>query len=246
MRVIPVLDLMRGRAVHARAGHRKAYQPVRSVLAPSSPGDALALAASYRALPGITEIYVADLDAIGGGACQEPLLRQIGELLPTWIDAGLASASDACVVGRVGGVRAIVALETLPSLAVLREIVEEIAPTRVALSLDLRAGVPVTVAAELAGSSPVTIAERGIAAGATSLVVIDLERVGMGSGMDWALVGALRSAHPAVELVAGGGVRDIGDLRRLASAGADAALVASVLHDGRLGASELAALASGG
>ncbi|HEX6535755.1 MAG TPA: HisA/HisF-related TIM barrel protein [Gemmatimonadaceae bacterium] len=243
MRVIPVLDLMRGRAVHARAGRRSEYQPVRSVLAPSTPGDALALAASYRALPGVGELYVADLDAIGGGAWQEPLLRQIAALLPTWVDAGLASASDARVVARVGGVRAIVALETLPSLATLREIVEEIAPTRVALSVDLRAGAPVAAAAELVGASPVAIAERGIAAGATSLVVIDLARVGTGSGVDLALVGALRSALPTVELVAGGGVRGAADLRRLADAGADAALVASVLHDGRLGASELAALA---
>jgi uncharacterized protein related to proFAR isomerase len=37
-----------------------------------------------------------------------------------------------------------------------------------------------------------------------------------------------------VELVAGGGVRDRADLDALADAGADAALVATALHEGRV------------
>jgi uncharacterized protein related to proFAR isomerase len=38
----------------------------------------------------------------------------------------------------------------------------------------------------------------------------------------------------AVDLIAGGGVRGLDDLKALADAGCDAALVASALHDGRL------------
>ena len=39
---------------------------------------------------------------------------------------------------------------------------------------------------------------------------------------------------PDVELVAGGGIRGVEDLLRLAEAGCDAVLVASALHDGRI------------
>jgi len=48
VRVIGVVDLLAGRAVHARAGRRESYEPVRTVAgAPIEPGDGLALAGAY-------------------------------------------------------------------------------------------------------------------------------------------------------------------------------------------------------
>jgi phosphoribosylformimino-5-aminoimidazole carboxamide ribotide isomerase len=44
-----------------------------------------------------------------------------------------------------------------------------------------------------------------------------------------------------VTLLAGGGVRDVEDLRALAARGCDGALVATALHDGRIGARDIAA-----
>ena len=44
----------------------------------------------------------------------------------------------------------------------------------------------------------------------------------------------IRRHHPDLTIVAGGGVRGLDDLKTLADAGCDAALVASALHDGRL------------
>jgi phosphoribosylformimino-5-aminoimidazole carboxamide ribotide isomerase len=41
-------------------------------------------------------------------------------------------------------------------------------------------------------------------------------------------------------VLAGGGVRDLDDLRQLAEFGCDGALVASALHDGRLTAADVA------
>ncbi|MEX2558660.1 MAG: HisA/HisF-related TIM barrel protein, partial [Pirellulales bacterium] len=57
-----------------------------------------------------------------------------------------------------------------------------------------------------------------------------------------ALCRELRQRHQQLELVSGGGVRGLQDLRALAEAGCDAALVASALHDGRLTAGDLAGL----
>ncbi|HVE77890.1 MAG TPA: hypothetical protein VNA89_03460, partial [Gemmatimonadaceae bacterium] len=69
MRVIPVLDLRGGRAVHARGGDRARYEPVRSAVAPAAPpGDALALARGDRDALALADRYVADLAALGGGA----------------------------------------------------------------------------------------------------------------------------------------------------------------------------------
>jgi phosphoribosylformimino-5-aminoimidazole carboxamide ribotide isomerase len=45
---------------------------------------------------------------------------------------------------------------------------------------------------------------------------------------------ALRALDAGLEITVGGGVRSAADLEVLARAGADAALVATALHDGRL------------
>ena len=69
MRIIPVIDLRAGEAVQGTGGDRARYAPVKSALT-SSLGDALALAQAYVAVLGTSELYVADLDAIEGGAAQ--------------------------------------------------------------------------------------------------------------------------------------------------------------------------------
>jgi phosphoribosylformimino-5-aminoimidazole carboxamide ribotide isomerase len=66
--------------------------------------------------------------------------------------------------------------------------------------------------------------------------------VGSGAGPDVALIAELHAAFPDLELLAGGGVRDLEDLRALEAAGASGALVATALHSGVIGARELAGL----
>jgi phosphoribosylformimino-5-aminoimidazole carboxamide ribotide isomerase len=107
----------------------------------------------------------------------------------------------------------------------------------VAFSLDLRAGRPIVPTGSEAlrpGDSPEALAARAAGAGAGTIIVLDLARVGRASGLDCDLVARVRDAAPGVRLAAGGGVRDAGDLERLAAAGCDAALVATALHEGRL------------
>ena len=49
MRIVPVLDLKGGVAVHAVRGERQSYAPVRSVLSPSA--DPVALARAFQERP---------------------------------------------------------------------------------------------------------------------------------------------------------------------------------------------------
>ena len=64
--------------------------------------------------------------------------------------------------------------------------------------------------------------------------MIDLARVGSGSGPPLEAVSELAAGLPGVAIYAGGGVRDDADLRALESAGAAGALVATALHEGRI------------
>jgi phosphoribosylformimino-5-aminoimidazole carboxamide ribotide isomerase len=254
--VIGVLDLAAGRAVHARAGMRELYAPVRAVAgSPIEPGDALALARAYTDRLGVTELYAADLDAIDvddvnasdvahGRTSHATLVAEVAALgAPLWLDAGISSADRARRALSLGAARIVVGLETLPSYAALEEICAVVGGDCVAFSLDLRDGKPVASPRAVERdreTSPHLAAARAADAGVGSVIVIDLARVGTGTGLDLALVSRVREAVPGLTLVVGGGVRGLEDVARLADAGCDGVLVASALHDGRLGAAEVA------
>src|SRR5438477_544609 len=96
MRVLGVIDLMHGCAVHARAGDREHYEPVRAVAgAVIDAGDPVALARAYRDRFGLDELYVADLDAILGGAPQGRRVSDLAAVADVWLDAGVSSVYSA-------------------------------------------------------------------------------------------------------------------------------------------------------
>ena len=62
-----------------------------------------------------------------------------------------------------------------------------------------------------------------------------LDRVGSFDGPDLDMLAQVRSrAGPARSVIGAGGVRSVADLAAAARAGADAWLVATALHDGRI------------
>ncbi len=241
MRVIPVLDLHAGRAVLARGGLRETYRPVTSRLAPErQAGDALALARAFRERLGCDECYVADLDAIAGAPPQAALVRSLTHVgVRVLLDSGAANPARARQAVADGVARVVVGLETLPGFDALQAIAAAIGSQRIVFSLDLRGGEPILAAGAPHSAAPLELARAAVAAGAPALIVLDVARVGSGLGPDLALVAELRRAHPRLELLAGGGVGSRRDLERLADAGCDAALVATALHDGRLGKDDL-------
>jgi phosphoribosylformimino-5-aminoimidazole carboxamide ribotide isomerase len=242
LRIIGVIDLLAGRAVHARAGRREHYQPVRSAAGARVDGDAVTLARVYVTRAGLTELYVADLDAIQGRAPQDPQIAAIAALgTPFWLDAGVSSAGRARDALDRGATRLIVGLETLTSFESLEAICAAVGGDRVAFSLDLRDGEPIVASDRIpCGESAPVVAARAGNAGASVVIMIDLARVGTGAGLDFELIARVREAVPDLILLAGGGVRGQQDLARLADCGCDGALVATAVHDGRIGAAEIA------
>jgi phosphoribosylformimino-5-aminoimidazole carboxamide ribotide isomerase len=137
--------------------------------------------------------------------------------------------------GRPRAWRLVVGLETLPSYEALQSICQEAKPDCVALSLDVREGVTLTANGKIAQGSPAAlVAARAVESGVQTIIVLDLARVGGGRGCNLDTIAAVRQAAPEVTLLAGGGVRGDDDLRQLADAGCDGALVATALLSGAL------------
>jgi phosphoribosylformimino-5-aminoimidazole carboxamide ribotide isomerase len=247
MRVVPVLDLKGGLAVHAVRGERQFYAPVRSVLSPSA--DPVALARAFRDRLGSDACYVADLDAISGVGDHHAVVRAIAGLgLAVWLDAGVATAGDAHRAASGGARRVIVGTETLKDVRDLPGIVQGARGATSAgadciLSLDHRGGQLLGGSPAVAGIDANALATAAWAAGIRAFIVLDLARVGAGTGPETEPARRLRASLPAAEIVLGGGVRGKDDLRALAAAGYQAALVGTALHTGVLGPADLIARA---
>ncbi|HXH25648.1 MAG TPA: HisA/HisF-related TIM barrel protein [Vicinamibacterales bacterium] len=248
MRVVGVIDVVDGRAVHAVGGRRSGYQPVRSAAGRATDGDPLALARAYVEAFDLRELYMADLDAIAGASPQTEVVSRLAATgASLWVDAAVAGPDAALRLLSNGAAAVVVGLETLPSFDALDAISHAVAPRQLVFSLDLKDGVPVVPAGfEMRGAAgpgaPEAIAARAVDHGAGAVIVLDLARVGTDRGPDLDLVCRVRGAVPDVELYAGGGVRSLDDLRNLAGAGCDGALVATALHAGRLTGADVAAL----
>jgi phosphoribosylformimino-5-aminoimidazole carboxamide ribotide isomerase len=255
MLIIPVLDLSQGVAVHARAGDRSRYQPVSSVLAPDAAGDPVALLRAYREILGAAECYIADLDAIQGGAIQRSILRELAQFEtgfsgPLLVDAGTHQPAGSFEVLACGASEVVVGLESLHAFADLAAIVELAGASRVVFSLDLRLGTPILHPAmqDVEGVHPdaMSLASQAVDAGVRTLLVLDVGRVGTGCGVDLGMLEALHRRFGAERLLAGGGVLTRRDLDRMRDAGCDGVLVASAVHSGRIGPADVAAMASAG
>ena len=242
--VLGVVDLRGGAAVRAQGGRRDRYLPVSRVAStPIDPGDPSALVRAFVERCGIKALYVADLDAIEGAPPQRERVRTIAAHdTPIWLDAGIASVTDARRALDCGVARLIVGLETLPSFRVLESICRHAGSDRVVFSLDVRDGHPIAASREMASQTVDALVTESVNAGATAVIVLDLARVGSGAGPDLDLITRVRAAVPNLSLFAGGGVRDMQDLVQLKTAGCQGALVASALLDGALTPDDLLAV----
>jgi HisA/HisF family protein len=235
MRVVGVIDLKAGAAVHAVRGERERYRPI---------GDPLALARAFGEL-GLDELYVADLDAISGAAGEGEHGSTIAALARearVMVDAGVSEPAGARALLDVGAHRVVVGTETLTGADALDRLLAELPAGSVVLSADLRDGRALSPHPQLAGLPALDAVARLHRAELREAIVLDLARVGSGAGPDVALIAELHAAFPDLALLAGGGVRDVEDLRALGHAGAAGALVATALHGGVIGRRELAGL----
>ena len=138
MRVIPVIDLKRGVAVHAVRGERERYRPLRSRIAEGS--DPVRLTRAVRERFGLDELYVADLDAIAGGPGSPDVVAALAREARVMVDAGAATAAAVARLLELGVARVVIGTESLPGAEAFRRLRAELPEAPLVLSLDLRGG----------------------------------------------------------------------------------------------------------
>jgi phosphoribosylformimino-5-aminoimidazole carboxamide ribotide isomerase len=239
MKIIPVIDILNGVVVHAVRGNREQYQPLQSVLC--SCVDPVAVAGAFKDL-GFKEVYVADLDAILGKAENFGVLQRVVEKtgLRLMVDAGVSTVDQAQRLLKAGVAKVVVGTETLPNLAELKQVMDAVGGEVVVVSLDLRNGKVLSPSQEAQTIEPLQLTMALEALGVSEVIVLDLARVGSGEGVDFQLLEQLKK-EGNLNVLVGGGVRDLNDILDLKKLGVTGVLVASALHSGALSVEALKA-----
>jgi phosphoribosylformimino-5-aminoimidazole carboxamide ribotide isomerase len=242
MKLIPVIDLQRGVVVHAIKGERESYQPVKSVLCDSA--DPLDVARSFRDRLGLSEIYIADLDAILGQGDHRQTITTLAyqEKLTIMLDAGAADPLTIQDLLALGIQKVVIGAETLPNWEALLAICSAIPNERLVFSLDMRSGNVLSRSPHLSALSPLNVLEKLKETCIREVILLDLDRVGAGRGIDYPLISSARRLCPEMELIVGGGVSQANELEKLQSMEISGVLAASALHTGAITKQHIAAL----
>ncbi len=233
MKIIPVIDILNGKVVHAVKGQRNNYQPLESIMFKST--DPLEVAKGFKAL-GFTDLYVADLDAIIDCSTDFEVFKQIAKKtgLQVIVDAGVTSIERARRLLQSGVSKLIIGTETLHSKKFVEQAVEIFGSDRVVVSLDLK-GDKILVKLGFDGClSPICLLQDFKRMGVLQVIVLDLARVGSDEGINMDFLKKV-IAEVGGDVYVGGGVRNIDDLIALRKQGAKGALLATSLHSGKIG-----------
>ena len=236
MKVIPVIDILNGVAVHAVRGKRKEYQPLQSILCKSA--EPLEVAKAFRNL-GFSELYVADLDAILGNQGNLHVLKRIPKEtgLALMVDAGVTTLEQAEKLLQSGVSKVIVGTETLVSKSFVGEAVKRFGSDHIIVSLDMKSDLVLTKAEFEGPQEAIVLLREFEKMGVSQVIVLDLARVGSGEGVN---VDFLKDVLGlAVDVYVGGGVRDIADLIELKRLGVAGVLLATALHSGKISIANL-------
>lgn len=221
MEIIPVIDVMGGKVVHASGGNRESYPLLQSCLTESQePIDVIKDIVAFYAFP---IIYIADLDAIIDGEFDEQRYHNISSAFPNiefWLDAGIKTQTEWGKVNQYFNVHPVIGSETLFEPLWLKE---PLVSEKSILSLDFQKG-------HFLGNKAL-LSDPGF--WPKSIIVMNLDCIGSQSGPDFNLLMQIQS-QTENEVIASGGVRGPSDLFSLKEKGIKQVLVASVLHDGRL------------
>lgn len=226
-RIIPCLDVKGGRVVKGRR-----FSSLREV------GDPVELARGY-ASDGADELVLLDVSATEEERVANlHMLSAIRERIavPLTVGGGVRSFEDALRLVEAGADKVSVNTAAVRDPSLLSRLADELGSQCVVVAIDARRTsegprVAVRSGQELVALDAVAWAVEATRRGAGEVLLTAWDRDGMQSGYDLELIGEVVAAV-AVPVVASGGAAGPRDLVAAWRAGAQGALVASILHDG--------------
>jgi phosphoribosylformimino-5-aminoimidazole carboxamide ribotide isomerase len=193
---------------------------------------------------GATRIHVVDLDGAREGvrsnaAVIARLLRSVS--VRVQVGGGIRSMEVAQALLREGADRVVVGTRAAEEPEVLREWITELGEEHLVVGVDARHGRVATHGWKtLTDLSVVEFGQRLADLGVKRVVYTDVGRDGLLGGPN---VEVTRELTKVLKVIGSGGVSNLEDLKTLAEAGAEGAIIGTALYEGRLQLREALAVA---
>ncbi len=227
-RIVFVLDIYNRTVVHAQGGNRQNYQPIHksSVLCNTSKPIEVINAINPK------EVYIADLNILQGIGEHDTNFNDIRAVLQkvkTMLDPGISSLSD---IGDTLSLASSVILGTeTASMDTISRAASEF-PGRVNVSIDIKNGRILTRDPNMP-NDPIEVIGMLNNMDIRDIIILDMDRVGTSSGVDAQFLSTI-AASSNHDVLLGGGVKDMSDIKSLKDIGLKGALVATALHNGKI------------
>jgi phosphoribosylformimino-5-aminoimidazole carboxamide ribotide isomerase len=220
--IIPVIDVLGGKVVHAQGGVRAQYPLLQSVL--TSYCEPLQVIIDFLAWHPFSTIYIADLDAILEQQHNTALYKNLVEDFPQvtfLLDAGIDSKQSWQHFLDYPNINPVIGSETIVDIGWLSDSGIQ---QKSILSLDFQHG-------QFLGNQQLLQQPE---VWTENIIAMNIDHIGAHSGPDVELLASLQRQAINSQFIAAGGVRSEQDLIDLELQGIGRVLIASALHDGRI------------
>ncbi len=227
-RIIFVLDIFNKTVVHAQGGDRSEYKPIHFSSHICNTSDATQIVGTVKP----AEVYIADLNLLENIGKREKnfdIIQAVAESAKVMLDPGVTSVSETEDVMDI--VQTVILGTETASLETIKE-ASRLYPGRVSVSIDKKHGKILTNDPTMP-DEPLKIVELLNDYELADIIILDLDRVGTSSGVDSQFLSKIVSISRHNVLL-GGGVSNMEDIKTLEDIGIKGALVATALHNGSI------------
>lgn len=198
----------------------------------------MALLRAYRETLACDVVYIADLDAIMGSGDNLAVIARMAASEPQLellVDAGIHNVPQARrLLLDAGATKVVLASESLTGLSAASALLAALGAERTLVSLDLKAQEVTWRQPSTESKDPIATASRLLSLGFRETILLEMDRIGAGSGAGAALLGRVAMAAPDMRVIVGGGIASVAEIALLHRAGASGVLLATALHSGTI------------
>lgn len=232
-RIIPVIDILNSEAVHAIKGERSNYRPLKSIFTESS--DPFNLIKILKNETHLNEYYIADLDAIIKKKPNFNLLLKISNIseIKIILDPGIFNEEDLLHYSKIRLNKLILGLESIDNFNLIKNGLEILGSDKIIVSIDMFKEKLVSNISEIKNKEPFKVINELEKLGVKELIVLDLFRVGQKLGGIPPVYLKIRHRFSG-NILAGGGIRDLNDIKRYYKKKFSGVLIATALYDGTI------------
>jgi phosphoribosylformimino-5-aminoimidazole carboxamide ribotide isomerase len=232
-RTIPVIDILNAVAVHAIKGEREKYRPLKGKIIDSS--DPLTIMEFLLQNYGLSEFYIADLDAIIKRKPNITLLEKILEIpnIKVMVDPGICGKEDLALYSELKLNKIIIGLETIENFDVIKFGLINYGSDKIVVSIDMYKEKIVSRDKALENHNITDIIDALVSIGVKEIILLDLFRVGQKLGGIPPLFMEIRHIFKG-KVIVGGGIKDFNDILQYYKNKYNGVLIATALYDGTI------------